>query len=322
MTWLILTIILGIIFVGGVLLALAFRKNGHPDDKAGGQWLFGGIAALSGFLWLILTIASMVHTVDAGHVGVVYTFGEITGQTEEGFQLTAPWQSLKEANVQVQRHTFGQGGGDNTEIDRERDIDAFSEESQDVFIVATINYQVSPEAIQGLYRNVGANWFDRLVLSRVLQFVKDETVKYPTVDIAPNREQIRVAVRDRLRVELAPYSVSVVDFLIDNIEFPQAFKDAITSKQVAEQEALRAEEQIRQREAEAEQRRVEAQGIADSNVITAEGQAEANQLLAQSLTDEVIQYQAIQKLADDIEIALIPSGEGVIIDPSTILGGE
>jgi regulator of protease activity HflC (stomatin/prohibitin superfamily) len=327
MTWIVLSVLLGLVVVVCLVVAQrlgaaaerlrvatagesAVQERVDPASNRASRRRFL-LGAASGFtLWLLLTVFFSVHQIDAGHVGVVYTFGNITDQTDSGLQFTAPWQTVKDANVQVQRYTFA---GD-------EDIDAFSAESQDVFIVATLNYQVSPNAIQELYRNVGTNWFDRLVLSRVLQFVKDETVRYETVEIAPNRETIRVAVRDRLRAELAPYSVSVVDFLVDNIEFPQAFKDAITAKQVAEQEALRAEEEIREREAEAEQRRVEAQGIADANVIQAEGQAAANELLAESLTAEVLQYQAIQNLGDNIEIALIPSGEGIIIDPAGLLG--
>jgi len=42
-------------------------------------------------------------------------------------------------------------------------------------------------------------------------------------------------------------------------------------------------------------------------------------LLSESLTAEVIQFQALQKLADNIQIALLPSGQGLIIDPATLL---
>lgn len=34
---------------------------------------------------------------------------------------------------------------------------------------------------------------------------------------------------------------------------------------------------------------------------------------------QILQWQAIEKLADDLTIALIPSGEGVILDPTTLL---
>jgi len=50
------------------------------------------------------------------------------------------------------------------------------------------------------------------------------------------------------------------------------------------------------------------------------GQASANRQLTESLTSEVIQWQAIQKLADNIEIMLVPSQQGMILDPSTLFG--
>jgi len=56
--------------------------------------------------------------------------------------------------------------------------------------------------------------------------------------------------------------------------------------------------------------------------VRAEGQAAANRLLAESLTPNVIQFEALQRLGDNIQIALIPSGQGIILDPTTLLGGS
>jgi len=110
-----------------------------------------------------------------------------------------------------------------------------------------------------------------------------------------------------------------VDLLIENIDFRQEFKTAIEQKQVATQEALRQQQLIEARKAEAQQQIETARGSAESVRIAAEAQAEANRLLAASLTPEVIQFQALQKLSDNIQIALLPSGQGIIIDPSTLL---
>jgi len=142
------------------------------------------------------------------------------------------------------------------------------------------------------------------------------------VDIAPNREQIRVSVRDRLRVELFPYSIYVNDLLIDNIDFRQEFKAAIEQKQVATQEAQRQQQLIEARKAEAQQKIETAHGDAESLKVNADGQAYANTTIAQSLTPLLIQFQALQKLADNVQIALIPSGQGIIIDPSTLLSQQ
>jgi regulator of protease activity HflC (stomatin/prohibitin superfamily) len=148
---------------------------------------------------------------------------------------------------------------------------------------------------------------------------KNETVKFKAVDIAPNREEIRTAVEENLREELSKFSIDVVALLIDNIDFNQSFKDAIEAKQVATQNAQEEAERITQRENEALQVIAEAEGTKQATITVAEGQAEANRLLDASLTENVILFQAIQKLADDLDIAILPAGEGVIIDPTTLL---
>lgn len=288
-----------------ILVSRGLRRSEKPDDQAGGRaLLIAGVAAV--FIWMgIHTGLNSVQTVGAGNVGVVYRFGSIVGQVGEGLNLIAPWETSRQASIQVQRANFEK-------------LNAFSEETQDVFITATLNYQVSPDAIQDLYRRVGVNWFDRLVPSRVLQIFKDETVKYESVDIAPAREEIRTAVIRRLRDQLSPYSIDVRDVLIDNIDFQPEFKAAIEAKQIATQDALRAQEVVAQREFEARQQEAEALGDANSVRIRAEGQADANKLLAQSLTPSVIQYQAIQKLIGNLSVAIVPPG--TLLDPTKLLG--
>jgi regulator of protease activity HflC (stomatin/prohibitin superfamily) len=166
---------------------------------------------------------------------------------------------------------------------------------------------------------VGADYFDKLVPTRVRQLFKNETVKFEAVDIAPNREQIRTAVEENLRQELSNFSIDVVALLIDNIDFNESFKSAIEAKQVATQNAQEEAERITQRENEALQAIAVAEGTKQARITVAEGQAEANRLLNESLTDKVIQFEAIQKLGDDLDIAILPAGEGVIIDPTTLL---
>jgi len=298
-------VICGAIFVVG----RAARSAANPGSPERFRGMVAMVAAGVLFaLWAGLhTAFASIKPIEAGHVGVVYQFGEIVGQRGEGLQFIAPWQEVRTESIQVQRHRF-----DN--------ITAFSAETQDVFVIATVNYSVSASAVQGLYRNVGPTWFDRLIEPRVFNFFKEETVKYSTVDVGPNREKIRTAVRSRLASELQPFSIQIDDLLIDDIQFSPEFKAAIEQKQIATQDALREQERIKQAEFEAEQLVATAKGEADAIRERANGQADANRALAQSLTPEVIQFQALEKLSDNVQIALIPSGQGVIIDPAALLG--
>lgn len=310
MTW-IISIALALIICGAIIVvgraARAAAQPGSPERFRGTAIMAGGVALLAVWVGAHTALAS-IKPIEAGHVGVVYQFGEIVGQKAEGLQFIAPWQELRTANVRVQRHRF-------------ENVTAFSQETQDVFVVATVNYSISPSAVQTLYRNVGPNWFDILIEPRVNNFFKEETVKYQTVEVGPNREAIRSAVRDRLRSELLPFSIDINDLLIDNIDFSPEFKASIEQKQIAAQDALREQERVAQAEFEAEQEIARAQGEAGAILAVAEGQSAANRLLAESLTPEVIQFQALQKLGDNIQIALIPSGQGIILDPTTLLGG-
>jgi regulator of protease activity HflC (stomatin/prohibitin superfamily) len=270
--------------------------------RATGSLVFVGALVLLA----LATAVRSTHAVSTGHVGLVYQFGSIVGQTSEGLQLVAPWQDLSEVSTQVQQKKFAE-------------FVAFSKETQDVRVVVSLNYRVSPEAIQTLYRNVGSRWFEVLVEPRVINFFKEETVRYESVDIAPNRERLRLDVRTRLTNELKPFSIDVVELLIDNIDFSNEFKRSIEAKQIATQETLRAEQIVRQKRFEADQLIEAARGEAESVRVRAQGQADANRLLGASLTPEVIQFAAVQKLGDDVSVVIIPAGQGIILDPSSYL---
>jgi regulator of protease activity HflC (stomatin/prohibitin superfamily) len=190
----------------------------------------------------------------------------------------------------------------------------FSKETQGVFISTTLNCCINPAAIQKLYRTVGVNWFNVLVTPRVYQYFKDATVKYASIDIAPNREAIRHEVASRLNTELSQYSIGIPDLLLDDIQFLEGFQKSIEDKQIATQNALKEEQNVKVKEWQAQQAAAEAQGQADAIRIVAEGQSDANKLLNASLSENVIRYTMIQKLAPNVNVMMVPSGNQFIFD--------
>lgn len=298
-----------------VIAVLLFTAKRHfPEIRDSRQFqvpYLAGWLRPAGFLILALmafgTLFTSVHQVPAGHIGVVYEFGGIKGQIGEGLQFVAPWRDVLLANIQVQRRVFDK-------------LNAFSEESQDVFVRASLNVRVSPQTIQQLYRSVGPNFFNVLVESRVIQNFKDETVKYKSVEIAPNRENIRKAVRERLERELSPFSIEVVDLLLDNIDFNPEFKKAIEDKQIATQRALEEQQKIEGEKHKAQQAIERAKGEGSAILFRAEKEAEANRKLAASLTPELVRYAMVQKLSDKIQVMMLPSGQNFILDSDMLRG--
>jgi regulator of protease activity HflC (stomatin/prohibitin superfamily) len=301
-----------VLTVIAVLLFTAKRNLPEIRDYRQSKILYlASLLKPAGYLIVALmalsTFFASVHQVPAGHIGVVYEFGGIKGQIGEGLQFVAPWRDVLLANIQVQRRVFDK-------------LNAFSEESQDVFVRASLNVRVSPQTIQQLYRTVGPNFFNVLVESRVIQNFKDETVKYKSVEIAPNRENIRKAVRERLEKELSPFSIEVVDLLLDNIDFNPEFKKAIEDKQIATQRALEEQQKIEGEKHKAQQAIERAKGEGSAILFRAEKEAEANRKLAASLTPDLVRYAMVQKLSDKIQVMMLPSGQNFILDSDILRG--
>ena len=268
--------------------------------------IIGGVSIL---VSVIISIVGSMYEVPTGHVGIVSTFGGISGQVDEGLQWVLPWQKVKYASIQIQGHEFEK-------------LASFSSETQDVYVDATINIRVSPESIQTLYREVGDEYFEILVKPRVLQAFKDATVKYKSVDIAPNREVIRVAVRDRLINELAPHSIEVTDLLVNNITFTEQFQNAIEQKQANTQLALAEREKVQEEKEKARQVIEKARGNAKAILVNAKKQAQANRALAESITPEYIQYLFASKLAPNVSVMMVPSGQPFILSPDMLKNQE
>lgn len=260
-----------------------------------------------GLLLLLLIFAKPFVIVRAGTVGVIYSFGSIVGQVDEGFHLIWPWWFVTHTDIKVQRAVLSK-------------LQSFSSETQDVYVKASLNYQVSPKAVQTLFRTVGPDYFHVLIEPRVAQNFKDETVKFKSVDIAPNREVIRQAVRSRLEKELSPYSIHIVDLLLDDVDFSPAFKQSIENKQIATQKALEQEQLVSAAKFAAQQRVETEKGEGEAKLARAEKEALANQKLSASLTPLLVQHEMISRLSDKIQLMVIPQGSNMLMQLPQAVG--
>lgn len=272
-----------------------------------------GCGAVILIIVAILGIFSF-HPVDAGHVGVVTSFGEIQQNTlKPGLNFLAPFvYGVTDVDTRVRGIDYK---GDNK-------LAAASKEYQDVIVEGTLNLHVDPNAAVNLVQNVGLDYDQKLVSPFLANSLKEVTVKYAIGDVLAQRQQIRTQTIDLLKAKLAPYGIVVDDFAISNIDFSPEYKAAIEAKQVAEQQVLTEKQILEQAKIKADQVRTTAQGAADSVIIAAKAQAEANRLLQLSLTPELLQYTLIQKLAPTIQTMILPTGQNFILDPKSLVGAK
>jgi regulator of protease activity HflC (stomatin/prohibitin superfamily) len=236
-------------------------------------------------------------TVQAGHVGVVERFGKVRESTlQPGFHLTSYFEHVRPVDIRTQRHNY--------------QTEAFSSDIQQVGLTIAVNENVSPEAAYKLYTTVGMNYLENLLEPRLMENTKVVISKYTAESLIANREKLSSEVLVKMQADMAQYGIYVSAISIENIDFTDAYEAAIEAKQVATQEKQRAktvqEQQTMETEQKAERAKIEAQASADvakinadaeayAVKIQAEAQAEANKKISESLTNELINYNQVNR---------------------------
>jgi regulator of protease activity HflC (stomatin/prohibitin superfamily) len=322
----VLIVLVGLIVLGlsiglGIVLpisrATSGRRDGQPVPRA---HVFRGIVgAVIGALILVAGLSSPFVEVPAGNVGVVTNFGSVQpGTLEPGLHIVIPIvQRVAIIDTRVQPHQF-------------QEIDAASAEYQTVKLTGVMNYHVDGEFANDLYQRVGTDFASKVIDPAFNDFIKTVVPRYKVDEILGARDEIRSQAREALAANLSQYHIIVDDIYIANIAFSNEFQAAIEAKQVAQQQVQTEQQILAQKKIQADQAVAQAQGQADSNVKLAEGQAAAtialangqataNAALAASLSDQILQYQYIQKLTDKIQVMLVPSGQASIFDLKGLL---
>lgn len=250
------------------------------------------IAVVLVIVAFIIAINTVV-IVDAGHTGVVVTMGKVNeGVLQEGVHAKIPFiQSVVKIDNRIQK--------------LEVNTEAFSKDLQSVNTVLAINYRVDTSKSYSIYKNIGADYENVLVVPAVNEVLKAITATYTAEQSVTNRALISDGLVKGLNEKLNNIGLYVTDVNIIDFDFSDAFINAIEEKQVAQQKLLKAEteKQTKIKNAEAD---------AEAKKIKADGDAQANKKINDSLTDKVIENKKIEKWNG--ELPKVQGDGGTIID--------
>ncbi|RAV18703.1 prohibitin family protein [Paenibacillus contaminans] len=224
-------------------------------------------------LGLVVVILGMnsFATVQYGHVGLYKTFGKLSDNVlAPGVHVRIPFvQTVIQVNTQVTKS--------------EADTSASSKDLQPVSTHVAVNYSVNKEAVYHLMNNIGGAYDSIIIAPAIQEIVKEVTAKYPAEDLIAKRDVVANEVSDLLTKRLAKYDLIVNDINIVNFKFSDAFNQSIEAKQVAQQQALKAENDLKRVEIEAKQK-----------VAQAQAEAESLKLKKQEITPDLVQLKQIE----------------------------
>ena len=251
---------------------------------------------------LILVVALVIGAlfssyvlIEPGHTGVVVTLGKVEENVlQEGFHFKIPF--IQEI-VKI----------DNRIVKLEVQTEAFSKDLQTVETTLAINYRVDTKKSYSIYKNVGAGYENVLVVPAVNEVLKAISASYTAEESVTNRALISDGLVEGLNKKLNDSGLYITDVNIIDFDFSDAFIQAIEEKQVAQQKLLTAETEKQTAIAKAE---AEAETIK----IKAEAEAKANKVLSESITNNIIEYNKVEKWNGELPQVTGDSGTLINLD--------
>ena len=259
--------------------------------KINKKLILGIVIALA----IVVVLVASVRIIPTGNTGVVLTLGKASDNVmKEGLNFTIPFvQTVAVINNKIQVV--------------EVNAPAVSKDLQTVNSVIAVNFRVGLESGAKVYKNIGKDYKDVLLLPAIQECIKSVTAKYTAEELITMRAQVGIEIKETLETKVNTHGIIIEEFNIVNFEFSEEFNAAIEAKQVAEQNLIKTETEQKQAivvaESEAKRKVIAADAEAEATLKKAQAQAEANKLLSQSLTDTIVEYQMIQKWNGELPMA-------------------
>lgn len=241
--------------------------------KEDGEYNFSKIIVFSVIgLFLIITIFCSFTTIKSGEVGLKTRFGKIVNTSlNEGINFKIPYiERIVKVNIKVQKV--------------ELKTESSSKDLQTIKTKLAINYRVSNDKAVSLYKTVGSSYEETILQPAIQESIKAIMSQYTAEQTITLRNEVSDKCLQEIQTRVEKYGIVIDEFNIIDLDFSEAYNQAIEEKQVAEQKVLTAQQELEKTKIEAEKKVVEARAT-----------KEANELLNQTLSDEVLLKQFIEK---------------------------
>ena len=273
-------------------------------------------AAILGFGLLASGLSSCTK-IDTGYTGVRTYMGAVQEDTyAAGLHMKVPFiEKVIEMDNRVQKVEVNAG--------------STSKDLQSVDSTLAVNLHLAKEASVDMYRNVGLSYEDTILQPAIQEATKSVMAQFRAEELIKSRGEVSNLIMDEISAKVTNYGIVIDEFNITNFSFSKAFDDAIEQKLVAEQNLIKTkteqEQEIAISEANAKKKQIDAdaeayavqikaEGNAKAILTEAEAQAEANKKLNESLSDKVLQNEAIEKWNGQYPSVVSGDGTNMLID--------
>ncbi|HMF89507.1 MAG TPA: prohibitin family protein [Candidatus Angelobacter sp.] len=222
------------------------------------------------FVVLIMVYAAVAY-VPPGHVGVLTSFGRVTGVVlPEGTHFVSPFAINHVMSVRTQT--------------QEEHTSTPSSEGLNLEMDTSLIFHLSPDKAAAVFQTIGTQYGATIIEPTFRSIIRDTTAGHSANTLySSSRKQVEDEIRKGLQATLEPRGIVIEGVLLRDIQLPHTLRASIETKQQAEQESLAMGFRLQKERQEADRKRIEAQGIHDFQ-----------QIVAQGISPQLLQWKGIE----------------------------
>lgn len=242
------------------------------------------------FLVVFVTLLGSFETIESGHRGLKFTFGELDEvELPEGLHWKLPFaQRIREITIRPIGNQILVPVGDKG---------AITKDNQTVGASMTLFYRYRSGQLVRVYRDYGLSQMEEITSKIAEESFKRIIGTYTIFEIATQQSEIIAKLRELISNEVANYPIELTDIRLTNFDWSEQFNNQIEQTMQRAQEVRQKEQELLIAEQEANKRIKEAEATRQANIIEAEGEFEATRIRAEA---KVLEGEGIRKYNESI----------------------
>ncbi len=286
----ILGIILALAIVGcGIWFFYTLYRASESDKSYKTQKILSASLSI-GCLILFILIPFSIKQVSTGEIAVVKVWGEAQYTRSAGMHFDN-WISNEYVIYNIKTQEIKQT------------IPAYSQDAQTLDVTMSVQYRVQANNVLLITEKFGSN---EALEQRILAVVDDRTKSVMSskqaMTIIETRQTLSSDIVTAIGDLLEQYYVDIVNIMVTDVCFSEAFENAVEEKMISEQKQLQAEYEKQRKITEAEAALEVAKKEAEASIEKSKGDAEALKIMQEAwdaLSSEVkevmLQQMAIER---------------------------
>ena len=275
--------------------------NGIPGGGGDSGTFMKLAAGLVVLMVLLFLVRPSVAYIEPGHVGIVIHRGG--GGVDPtplgpGFHLRNPLMTqIQEYPTFMQTLVLTRESNEGSPNNDE--INVNSVEGQPLSLDVSMSFELSGDKVPQLYQTfrtdvetISHGYIRQAIRQSLQEVVGNEEI---AAILGPKKAEVVTRTQANLQKRLDPYGIVVRQFTLNEFRAPKAVMDAISLKNVMQQQALTAQNELQKNTFQAQGDSIKAAGRAKAITAEAEAQARANELLSKSITNTLVQYERAKR---------------------------